>query len=70
MSLLRNIYRGKTDIRFFIMQLVKMYSTPYQWVICPENGNFVISIADRNKNAFENPVHFFNFYELLNATPT
>jgi hypothetical protein len=70
MSLLRNIYHGKTDIRFFIMQLFKMYSTPYQWVICPENGDFVLSFADRNKNAFENPVHYFNFYQLLNATPT
>ena len=67
MNVLRSIYHGKTDIRFFIMQIFGIYSTPYQWVMCPDNGDFVISFATRVKNAFENPVNYFNFYELLNA---
>ncbi len=69
MDVLRNIYFGKTDIRFFIMQILGVYSTPYQWVMCPETGDFVLSFANRDKNAFENPVNYFNFYELLKSTP-
>jgi hypothetical protein len=69
MKVLRNIYCGKTDIRFFFMQFFGAYSTPYQWVSCPETGDFVLSFADRNKSAFENPIKYFNFYELLNTIP-
>ena len=65
MILLRIIYTGKTDFRFKLMQLFDAYSTPYQWVLCPETGEFVLSFATRDKNAFENPVHYFNFYKLL-----
>ncbi len=69
MTVLRDIYNGKTDIRFFIMQVFGAYSTPYQWVMCPETGDFVLSFATRDKNAFENPVHYFNFYTLLEQIP-
>ena len=69
MNVLRNIYRGKTDIRFLIMQIIGIYSTPYQWVMCPETGDFVLTFATKDKNAFENPVNYFNFYKLLNTAP-
>lgn len=64
-DVLRDIYLGKTDLRFLLLQKLGSYQTPYQWVICPKNGDFVISFATRDKNAFENPVHFFNLYNLL-----
>lgn len=67
MDVLRYIYHGKTDIRFLIMQIFGIYSTPYQWVMCPDNGDFALSFATRDKNAYENPVNYFNFYELLNT---
>lgn len=69
MNVLRNIYLGKTDIRFLILQILGVYSTPYQWVMCPETGDFVLSFATRDKSAFKNPVNYFNFYELLKSTP-
>ena len=69
MTILREIYLGKTDIRFFIMQKLGIYSTPYQWVMSPETGDFVLSFATRDKNAFENPVNYFNFYKLLENIP-
>jgi len=69
MNVLRDIYLGKTDIRFKILQILGSYSTPYQWVMCPETGEFVLSFADRNNNAFQNPINYFNFYQLLNSTP-
>ena len=70
MGILRNIYLGKTDIRFLILQILGVYSTPYQWVMCPKTGDFVLSFATRDKNAFENPVNYFNFYILLKSTPS
>jgi hypothetical protein len=39
------------------------------WVACPETGDMVVCFATKDKIAFSNPVHYFNFYELLNATP-
>jgi hypothetical protein len=69
MTILRDIYLGKTDIRFFIMQKLGIYSTPYQWVMSPETGDFVLSFATRDKNAFENTVNYFNFYKLLEKIP-
>ena len=69
MTVLRNVYLGRTDIRFFILQKLGRYTTPYQWVMCPETGDFVVSFAIRDKNAFENPVHFFNLFDLLETEP-
>jgi hypothetical protein len=34
--------------------------------MCPKTGDFVLSFATKDKNAFKNPVNYFNFYELLN----
>ena len=65
MNLLQNIYQGKTDIRFKILQLYASYQSPYQWVICPETGDFVLSFATREKNAFNNKIHYYNLYDLI-----
>jgi hypothetical protein len=67
MTVLRDVYQGKTDFRFFVLQKLHCYSTPYQWVLCPETGDFIISFATHTVNAFESDVHFFNLFELLNA---
>jgi len=65
MDVVRDIYLGKTSFRFSILQFFGAYTTPYQWVICPETGDFVISYATRDKNAFENNIYFYNMYKLL-----
>jgi hypothetical protein len=69
MALLRNVYLGKTDVRFFLMQWAKAHTTMYQWVACPETGDILMSFATIHQSAFENPVHSFNFFELLNESP-
>jgi hypothetical protein len=69
MKLLRNIYLGKTDIRYFILHVLGSGKTPYQLVSCPQTGEFVVSFATRNKNAYENPTHYFNLFELLELSP-
>ena len=37
-----------------------------QWVINPKTGDMLISFADVNKRAWENPIHYFNINNLLN----
>jgi hypothetical protein len=69
MALLRAVYLGKTDVRFFLIQRAKAHTTIYQWVACPKTGDILLSFATIKKNAFENPVHAFNFFELLNESP-
>ena len=43
--------------------------TPYQLVSCPQTGEFIVSFATRDKNAFENPTHYFKLFELLESDP-
>jgi len=68
MALLRTVYLGKTDVRFFLMQKAKAHTTMYQWVACPETGDLLVSFATITQSAFENPVHAFNFFDLLNES--
>jgi hypothetical protein len=70
MNVLRKIYFGRTDIRFFILHLLGGHKTPYQLVSCPETGEFIISFATRDKNAYENPSHYFNLFELIESYPS
>jgi len=69
MDLLRDVYNGETSLMFRYMQNRNFYSCGHQWVGCPKTGELVISFGDHENNAFVNPVHYFNFYELLNSEP-
>jgi hypothetical protein len=68
LSLLRDVYLGKTNIMFNYL-LTKKSHTGRQWVGCPEIGDLAICFAEDGKEAYENEIHIFNFYELLNAEP-
>jgi len=73
MTMIRNCYSGKTDL--LLRLIVKLAEgTSFNrawnmWVACPETGDMVVCFASKDKIAFSNFVHYFNFYELLNATP-
>jgi hypothetical protein len=72
MKSFRDVYRGKTDFLFFVMQKLRSFSFKalHQWVACPETGEIVISFADAdNETACETPVHYFKLSELLEAIP-
>jgi hypothetical protein len=73
MAMLRNCYSGKTDILLrLIVYLAKGTSFNRawnMWVADPESGDMVVCFATKDNIAFSNPVHYFNFYDLLNATP-
>ena len=73
MNMIRNCYSGKTDL--LLRLIVKLAEgTSFNrawnmWVADPGTGDMVVCFASKDKIAFSNPVHYFNFYELLNATP-
>ena len=69
MKFFRDVYLGKTNFIFRYMQNKNFYATGHQWVACPKTGDLVISFGDRENKAFENPVHYFNLFELLEAEP-
>ncbi len=69
MGTLRAVYRGRTDPRFFLIQLVKPHTTIYQIAACPQTGDVLLSFATRYQNAYENPIHAFNLYDLVNESP-
>ncbi len=73
MKMIRACYSGKTD--FLLHLIVKLAEgTSFNrawnmWVAEPETGDFVVCFAQGKNIAFDNPVHYFNFYTLLYATP-
>jgi hypothetical protein len=71
MSILRDCYSGKTNLRWnFFQNIFGWYrEVTWQWVICPETGDFVISFADADNSAHENTIHYFNFNDLVSSTP-
>jgi hypothetical protein len=73
MNMIRDCYSGKTDILLRLI-VILAEGTSFNrawnmWVACPETGDMVVCFATRDKIAFCNPVHYFNFYELLSAIP-
>jgi hypothetical protein len=70
MSLLRDVYQGRTDFLFFLTQNWRSFKSLHQWVACPETGDILISFSDAdNETAFENMVHYFRMSELLEDEP-
>ena len=71
MDMLRSVYQGKINLFYrFVQKLGGPYSQVwYQWVICPETGDISVSFANNATSAYNNPVHYFNLYKLINAEP-
>jgi len=73
-NMIRNCYSGKTD---FLLRLIVTLAegTSFNrawnmWVACPETGELAVCFASKEKIAFSTPLHYFNFNDLLNATPS
>jgi hypothetical protein len=67
LTILREVYSGNTG--FLSWFLSTGDDTARQWVGCPVTGEFAICFAENGMQAYENRVHTFNFYELLDADP-
>jgi hypothetical protein len=44
-------------------------NTTFQWVACPETGDFAVSFSSGMTNAHENDVHYFNLFDLMESEP-
>jgi len=71
MNMLRAVYQGKTNLfyRFVQIQGGPYSNVWYQWVICPETGDALVSFARNSISAYYSPVHYFNLYDLINGSP-
>ena len=70
-SMTRSIYRAETDIilKLYGLMGLEPFSSFYQWVVCPETGDIAVSYSTGDHQAQYNELHYFNFYELLEAVP-
>ena len=69
-SMLRLVYRGETlNVMRFKIPFIFATNTTFQWVACPETGDFAVSFSNGLKNAHETDVHYFNLYELMESEP-
>ena len=73
MAALRQGYQAKHD---FLLNLIKalgkgtgMAEAWNQWTACPQTGDMLLSFATKDTLAFENPIHSFNLYTLLEEEP-
>jgi len=64
-TMLRDVYLGKTDFLMFIARIFGFPETMHQWAACPETGDIAVSFASVDTNAFENQVYYFNLFELI-----
>ena len=67
MDILRTVYSMETDLFMFMFsKSINAFSMPWnQWAYCYETGEFAVSFADINNGAWANPVHYFNFDDLM-----
>lgn len=71
LSLIRNVYLNKYGgLTWFFLQKTYLKGIAwYQWSFCPKTGDILICYASGDKIASENPIHYFNFFELLEEEP-
>ncbi|MCX6667948.1 MAG: C45 family autoproteolytic acyltransferase/hydrolase [Euryarchaeota archaeon] len=73
LSLIRNVYLGRYGgVIWYIIKNtgLKKANSWYQWSYSPKTGDMLICYASQDKVASVNPIHHFNFFELLEEEPT
>lgn len=67
MSMVQSVYVGEYDPMWkFILSTIKDgWSTWWQWVACPETGEFLITFARGQTSAYRNQAFSLNFIETL-----
>lgn len=68
-NMIREVYKGNTNLLFFVLMKIGLVHSIHQWVGCPKTGDIAFAFADEDSYSFENPVHYLNLYELLDSTP-
>ncbi len=68
-SMIRDVYEGKTNLLFYVIMKIGFVHSVRQWAACPKTGDLAISFANADTYAFKNPVHYFNLFDLLESGP-
>ena len=68
-ALIRDVYAGRTNLLFMIIMRIGFVKSVHQWVACPETGGISVAFSTADTYAFENPVHYFNLFDLLESGP-
>jgi hypothetical protein len=70
MSMLREVYSGKTDMIYNLLSTFIFPPQPiHQWVASPLSGDMLVSFANPTEIASKCPVYRVNLFELLNSEP-
>ena len=72
LKLIRDVYLGKHGgVIWYIIKntSLKAANSWYQWSYSPKTGDMLICYASQDKVASKNPIHHFNFFELLEKEP-
>jgi hypothetical protein len=72
LSLLRDVYLGKYGgVIWYIIKntYLKNANSWYQWSYSPKTGDMLICYASQDEVPSKNPIHHFNFFELLESEP-
>ena len=68
MKALREEYTGKSSfLMYFNTRILGIWQCLYQWVVCPETGEMVISFASSDTRACYEPIYYFNIFNLIEA---
>ena len=68
-ALIRDVYAGRTSLILMILMKIGLVNSVHQWVACPGAGDISVAFATADTYAFENPVHYFNLFDLLESGP-
>ncbi|MCJ7570451.1 MAG: hypothetical protein MUO82_01030 [Candidatus Thermoplasmatota archaeon] len=67
-TLLRDVYNGKTDIIFRYMRERLHRKEPiHQWVATPKTGEMIVCFATKDKTGLEASTHYANLFDLTNS---
>lgn len=69
LDILRNLYQGKYNFFWWLMNINPCMFAEWQWAACPKTGDMLLSFISRDSLAFENKIYNFNLFELLNSEP-
>ena len=70
--LIRDVYLGKHGgLGWYIIKNIRLknFNSWYQWSYSPKTGDMLICYASQDRVASLNPIHHFNFFELLEQKP-
>jgi hypothetical protein len=72
MNLVRDVFNGNNNLYFKFNKFTKNINGAHiygihQWATCPETGDMLICFQKEKLSSYEQPVHYFNLFNLLDS---